>query len=82
MRGDIPPLPQYVFMAWCSVKAQGQLYLLPFFYCTADMHFNCYLSVIFRNEICGVVPMEQLIVKLHLHNTYVHAIERISNKRN
>jgi hypothetical protein len=23
----IPPLPQFAFMAWCSVKAQGQLYL-------------------------------------------------------
>jgi hypothetical protein len=23
--GAIPPLSQYVFMAWCSVKAQGQL---------------------------------------------------------
>jgi hypothetical protein len=32
MRGAIPPLPQYAFMAWCSVeeKALGQLYLLPF----------------------------------------------------
>jgi len=28
MSGAIPPLPQYAFMA-CSVKAQGQLYLLP-----------------------------------------------------
>jgi hypothetical protein len=27
MRGAIPPLPQYAFMAWCLVKAQGQLYL-------------------------------------------------------
>jgi hypothetical protein len=28
MSGAIPPLPQYAFMAWCSVKkAQGQLYL-------------------------------------------------------
>jgi hypothetical protein len=27
MSGTIPPLPQYAFMAWCSVKAQGQLYL-------------------------------------------------------
>jgi hypothetical protein len=26
MSGAIPPLPQYAFMAWCSVKAQG-LYL-------------------------------------------------------
>jgi len=24
--GAIPPLPQYAFMVWCSVKAQG-LYL-------------------------------------------------------
>jgi hypothetical protein len=28
MRGTILPLPQYAFMAWCSVKTQGQLYLL------------------------------------------------------
>jgi hypothetical protein len=28
MSGAIPPLPQYAFIAWCSVKkAQGQLYL-------------------------------------------------------
>jgi hypothetical protein len=24
------PLPQYAFMAWCLVKAQGQLYLFTF----------------------------------------------------
>jgi hypothetical protein len=27
MRGAIPPLLQYAFMAWCSVKGRGQLYL-------------------------------------------------------
>jgi hypothetical protein len=27
MSGDIPPIPQYAFMAWCSAKVQGQLYL-------------------------------------------------------
>jgi hypothetical protein len=27
MCGAIPPLPQYAFMAWCLVKAQGQFYL-------------------------------------------------------
>jgi hypothetical protein len=30
MSGAIPPLPQYAFMAWCSVKAQGQLYFYLF----------------------------------------------------
>jgi hypothetical protein len=29
MSGAIPTLHQYAFMAWCSVKVQGQLYLLP-----------------------------------------------------
>jgi hypothetical protein len=29
MSGAIPQLPQYAFMAWCSVETQGQLYLLP-----------------------------------------------------
>jgi len=29
MRKTIPPLPQYTFMAWCSVKEQVQLYLYP-----------------------------------------------------
>jgi len=28
MRGAILPLPQYAYMAWCSVKARVQLYLL------------------------------------------------------
>jgi hypothetical protein len=27
MRGAIPPLPQYAFMAWYSVKEEGQFYL-------------------------------------------------------
>jgi hypothetical protein len=28
MGGAIPPHPQYASIAWCSVKPQGQLYLL------------------------------------------------------
>jgi hypothetical protein len=30
MCGVIPPLPQYAFMVWCSVTAQGQLHLFTF----------------------------------------------------
>jgi len=33
MSGAILSLPQYAFMAWCLVKAQGQLY----FYIYYDM---------------------------------------------
>jgi hypothetical protein len=36
MHGAIPPLPQYAFMVWGSVKkekeAQGQLYLVSYLY--------------------------------------------------
>jgi hypothetical protein len=33
MRGAIPPLPQYAFMAWCSVKkSQGHVYLYLYLY--------------------------------------------------
>jgi hypothetical protein len=33
MRGTIPPLPQYAFLAWCSVKkAQGRLYHYYYYY--------------------------------------------------
>jgi hypothetical protein len=31
MRGSINPLPQYAFLAWCLIKAQGQLYLFTFY---------------------------------------------------
>jgi hypothetical protein len=41
MRGAILPLPQYAFMAWCWLKAQGQLYLtLPL------------LSLLHQDRIC------------------------------
>jgi hypothetical protein len=36
MRGDIPPLSQYVFMAWCLVKHRTTFYLC--FYC---LSFGC-----------------------------------------
>jgi hypothetical protein len=33
MRGTIPPLPQYVFMAWCLVKHRDNVPLpLPLYY--------------------------------------------------
>jgi len=33
MRGAVPPLLQYAIMAWCSVKAEGQIYLYLCKYC-------------------------------------------------
>jgi len=33
MREAIPPLPQYAFMAWCSVKSTGATLPFTFTYC-------------------------------------------------
>jgi hypothetical protein len=43
MSGAIPPLPQYAFMAWCSVKAQEQFYLYLLHVCVVlfDFTLNC-----------------------------------------
>jgi hypothetical protein len=44
MSGAIPPLPQYAFMAWSLVKAQGQLYLLPLIHRNQNIGYslNCH----------------------------------------
>jgi hypothetical protein len=47
MIGAIPPLSQYAFMAWCSVKAQGQLYLyLTVFFLLKDIKLQIGLRLI------------------------------------
>jgi hypothetical protein len=56
MRGAIPPLPQYAFMAWCLVKAQRQLYLLPFVLCGCEsrsfvLRKNVYRRKIFASKV-------------------------------
>jgi hypothetical protein len=43
MSGAIPPLLQYAFMAWCLVKAQGQIYL--------------FLNLILDNKVEIKVPL-------------------------
>jgi hypothetical protein len=59
MHGAIPPLPQYAFMVWCSVKTQGQLYIyiqMLVYYC--ELHFEvanlgawfCHSNVIYVPE--------------------------------
>jgi hypothetical protein len=32
MRGDMPPLPQYVFMVWCLFKHRDNFTFLPLLY--------------------------------------------------
>jgi hypothetical protein len=47
MNGAIHPLLQYAFMSWCSVEAQGQLYLylLLFVWSLLILSFICSLSL-------------------------------------
>jgi hypothetical protein len=60
MHGAIPQLPQYAFMAWCSVKkkkAQGQLYLYLLVLRHRDnlschRSIRCILYFAFKKTVC------------------------------
>jgi hypothetical protein len=61
MRGATPPLPQYAFMAWCSVKAQGHLYLYPFVFRWGKFQFSEWATTLHvnagdKNVYCTVRP--------------------------
>jgi hypothetical protein len=51
MSGDIPPLPNYTFMTWCSVKVQGQLYL---FYLYIFLYAGLFLIKSFKSNLSFV----------------------------
>jgi len=53
MRGDISPLSQYAFMAWCLVKAQGQLYLS---YFLQDIEESSFRGCDFKQRTEGLHP--------------------------
>jgi hypothetical protein len=57
MSGAVPLLPQYAFMAWCLVKAQGQLYLYLLF--DNDIYHNC--VIIYRFVIGWRKLVRQLL---------------------
>jgi hypothetical protein len=54
MSGAIPPLPQYAFMAWCLVKAQGQLYLYLYLFlplsAPIELHHLLLVPVVAKNR--------------------------------
>jgi len=82
MNGAISPLPQYAFMAWCSVKAQGQLYLYYQFHCIHVLTFKgrhlnpppCSIRPRFkcpghvRNAVCQKINHIYFIFKLETYN--------------
>jgi hypothetical protein len=54
MSGAVPPLPQYTFMPWCSVKAQGQLYLLNNKFLLPARHCR-YISITEKLQVVSVI---------------------------
>jgi hypothetical protein len=53
MSGATPPLPQHAFMALCSVKAQGQLYLYIYVFiaCYLVKHRDKFTSGLSREKL-------------------------------
>jgi hypothetical protein len=60
--GAIPPLLQYAFMVWCSIKAQGQLYLTLTFTFTLQFTdlYRC-ISPISTDSDCCIFAGEKFI---------------------
>jgi hypothetical protein len=56
-------IPQYSFMAWCSVKAQGQLYLLP---CTYVLS-NVFRSLAWGNHSAKLTTHPHLVSRLRMN---------------
>jgi hypothetical protein len=52
MRVAVPPLSQYAFMTWCSVKAQGQLTV---FVSKLRKFLGAFMTVMFQVEVFWVV---------------------------
>jgi hypothetical protein len=57
MSGTIPPLPQYAFMTWFSVKAQGQLFTVYKFVCNFGI-----LKMILTNQRLLCVKWTEKII--------------------
>jgi hypothetical protein len=59
MRGAIAPVPQYAFMAWCTVKIQGQLYLYLHFYCRkiTDEFIQNFMSTMHTSSLTSVADI-------------------------
>jgi hypothetical protein len=69
MSGTIRPLPQYAFMAWFSVKAQGQLYLLPL------LNVETCLPV---RDICTYVLMRMVTISSNSGRSQGYSLMRLS----
>jgi hypothetical protein len=67
MSGAILPIPQYAFMAWCSVKAQGQLY--PHLYLTVFVCNALISEIIFFITEARIMTLNSCICfTLHIYS--------------
>jgi hypothetical protein len=83
MSGATPPLPQYAFMAWCSVKAQGQLYLLSISNSSkVRIHLQGYITASHCNTVCpervtiitGTIMDQERLVRYLRQKQFAHRI--------
>jgi hypothetical protein len=87
MRGAIPPLPQYVFMAWCSVKHRETLPLpftfsKPSFYIGVELGLSQYVQNIggrlqvLQNKVLRIImdlrDKDVAGVRRYLYNEDLH----------
>jgi hypothetical protein len=73
MRGGIPPLHQYAFIAWCSVKSIGSPLALPFvvYLMVVTKHFN----------VLGSANLKLFLFNFAIQNVHVSFRHTKSSKK-
>jgi hypothetical protein len=77
MRGAIPPLPQYVFMAWCLVKHRDKftLTLVKLNVCHSGL-LSC-LPILYQKELLILANREHICDVLQSINKFIEENSRI-----
>jgi hypothetical protein len=77
MRGAIPPLPQYAFMAWCSVKAQGKLHIFFFYKRLGGKWRDIKQQTTIHFSVEKGMLNHQLGTAFFVHNRIISAVKRV-----
>jgi len=72
MCGAIPPLLQYAFIVWCSVKAQGQLYVYLLSY-SLSLLFSSFLHLYSPSLNIFLLNSSQYLLH-YFHSTFFLAV--------
>jgi hypothetical protein len=73
MSGDMPPLPQYALMVWCSVKAQVQLSQMNVFSAKSGLRMNIFYAIKCNLPLAHFRVSKLAKYTIYWHNSQINA---------